>query len=319
MSQVLCLSLSRSGWRLTRRLYHSPSSYALSSVSHLVSQQQGLSTTYTMTSNNHTANGTSSSSSSSAAIAEPAIVPGSDTLGRQYKNTTDMWKHELQGDLYDPESGWYGKALKYWENTSADMSGVLGGLDELHKCDVPETLAFFDLSFEKDHQRTRALDCAAGIGRVTKHVLAPRYETVDVLEPVPHMLAQARVELKDCHIGEYILGSMQTVSLRDNDYDLIMIQWAAIYLTDQDFVKFFAACGRALRPHGYVVLKENCFLNDKFLVDKDDSSLTRGDAHYKRLFKAAGLVIKAEAYQRNWPDDVIPVKMYALQPAVPSS
>lgn len=224
-----------------------------------------------------------------------------------------MWKHELQGDLYDKQTGWYGKAIHYWEKAPANLSGVLGGLDELHKVDVPETKAFLSKYLVGEHKRERALDCAAGIGRVTKHVLAPMYETVDVLEPLPHMLEQAKTELKGLRIGQFILGSMEGTPLPANTYDLIMIQWAVIYLTDEDFVRFFAKCKQALRPHGYVVLKENCSLKEKFLVDKEDSSLTRSDGHYKALFKAAGLVVTAEEMQKNWPHDCIPVKMYALQ------
>eukprot|EP00796_Vickermania_ingenoplastis_P005834 gene5834-4160_t len=244
--------------------------------------------------------------------AVPATIPGGDTEGRFYANTETMWEAELQGDLYNTETGWYGKAIKYWENAPADMNGVLGGLEELHLVDIPETRAFLQRHMGDEHEHTRALDCAAGIGRVSKYLLTEMYETVDLLEPLPHMLEQAKKELEGKNIGEFILGSMETVDLPENKYDLIMIQWAVIYLTDEDFVRFFSKCKKALRPHGRVVLKENCSAQPTFLVDRADSSLTRCDAHYRSLFEAAGLTVTVAEKQRNWPKDCIPVMMYAL-------
>lgn len=252
---------------------------------------------------------------SSVSLPLPPTVRGSDTKGNVYKTADAMWKKELQGDLYDPCTGWYGKALDYWRHTPADIGGVLGGLGELHTIDIPETKKFLEqyVFSSPAHRRERALDCAAGIGRVAKHLLCPLYATVDLLEPLPHMLEQAKRELEGFSIGEFMLSSMETADLPKGKYDLVMIQWAVIYLTDADFVRFFASCKAALREGGFVVLKENCSSDDSFLVDKEDSSLTRSDKHYKALFKAAGLTVIGEASQKKWEANLIPVKMYALQ------
>lgn len=230
-----------------------------------------------------------------------------------------MWKAELKADVYDRESGWYGKSRKYWESVPANMSGVLGGLEEVHVLDITHTRNFLSCMFQShpEHVRGRALDCAAGIGRVTKDVLAPVYDKVDLLEPLPHMLEEAKKLLADNHhVGEFILDSMETVTLPSNTYDLIMIQWAVIYLTDDDFVRFFAQCKKALRSHhggGFIVLKDNVAAKNAFVVDKEDSSLTRSDLHYKLLFKKAGLEVKMEEFQNHWPDNLLPVKIFALQ------
>lgn len=243
-------------------------------------------------------------------------IKGEDSEGREYDSTDSFWKTVLKGDLYDKKNGWYGKALHYWENVSADIKGVLGGLDEVHQVDIIHTTAFLTTKLDASiHERTRALDCAAGIGRVAKHVLTLLYEKVDLLEPVPHMLEKAKEELAgNPHVGHFMLSSMETVSLPPKTYDLIMIQWAVIYLTDDDFVRFFSDCKAALRtPGGYIVLKDNVTFKNYFLVDNEDSSLTRSDEHYKLLFKKAGLQLKAEALQEDWRNDLLPVKMYALQ------
>ena len=37
-----------------------------------------------------------------------------------------------------------------------------------------------------------AIDCGAGIGRITKETLLSRFKHVDLLEPAPALLAEAR-------------------------------------------------------------------------------------------------------------------------------
>ncbi|ORC90987.1 SAM-dependent methyltransferase [Trypanosoma theileri] len=238
-------------------------------------------------------------------------IHGCDTSGRHYKSAEEMWAHELRGDLYNKETGWYGKSLEYWSSVPATVSGVLGGMEHIHDVDVKESREF--VTSLPDRGTTRALDCGAGIGRITKTLLSTMYTITDVLEPVPKMLDKAKEELKGLPVGEFILSSMETATLKPHTYDLIVIQWTAIYLTDEDFVKFLAHCKTALTPNGYIFFKENCSSDDGFIVDKEDSSLTRSDAHYKRIFAAAGVEVVKEAMQKEWPEDLFKVKMYALR------
>ncbi|KAG5497851.1 hypothetical protein GH5_02643 [Leishmania sp. Ghana 2012 LV757] len=238
-------------------------------------------------------------------------ISGGDTNGKSYRSTDEMWKAELAGDLYDPEKGWYGKALEYWRNVPATVSGVLGGMDHIHDVDIKGSCSFIESL--PDHGVSRALDCGAGIGRIAKSLLTKLYATTDLLEPVEHMLEEAKRELAGMPVGKFILASMETVKLPPNTYDLIVIQWTAIYLTDDDFVKFFKECQKSLTPNGYIFFKENCSTGDRFLVDKEDSSLTRSDRHYKRLFSESGVRVVKEAFQEDWPGDLFPVKMYALR------
>ncbi|KAG5472684.1 hypothetical protein LSCM4_02006 [Leishmania orientalis] len=238
-------------------------------------------------------------------------ISGGDTNGKSYRSTDEMWKAELAGDLYDPEKGWYGKALEYWRNVPATVSGVLGGMDHIHDVDIKGSRSFIESL--PDHGVSRALDCGAGIGRIAKSLLTKLYATTDLLEPVEHMLEEAKRELAGMPVGKFILASMETVKLPPNTYDLIVIQWTAIYLTDDDFVKFFKECQKSLTPNGYIFFKENCSTGDRFLVDKEDSSLTRSDRHYKRLFSESGVRVVKEAFQEDWPADLFPVKMYALR------
>ena len=47
-------------------------------------------------------------------------------------------------------------------------------------------------SFIKFMGNQRALDCGAGIGRVTKFVLEPRFNKIDLLDPSPVLLEKAK-------------------------------------------------------------------------------------------------------------------------------
>lgn len=230
---------------------------------------------------------------------------------KKFNSATDMWKAQLQGDVDDPNSGWYGKSLTYWNKIPPTISGVLGGLDYVHGPDIKESLAF--LRSIPGLGNARALDCGAGIGRLTKHLLFPLFLQVDLMEPCAHMLAQAEKELSGANVGKYWLSSMQKAEFDPAvKYDCIVIQWAAIYLTDEDFVTFLMRCKSSLSTNGIIFFKENTSSENKFVVDKDDSSLTRSEAHYAAIFRAAGVRILREVAQQEWPEDLFPVKMYAL-------
>ena len=245
---------------------------------------------------------------------QPAVITGSDSNGKVYNSVQDMWDHELSkvADKY-AKDGWYGAALQYWENTPATQSGVLGGLDHVHDVDIAASRAFLE-AVTPPMSREYALDCGAGVGRVSKNLLLPMFAKVDLLEPVPKMLEQAKKDLDNTRVGKFILDSMQTAQLPEEPtYDVVLVQWAALYLTDDDLAAFLASAKRTLKPNGIIFFKENCTSDNSFVVDKDDSSLTRSDAHYKKIFEAAGVKCIKEMVQPQWPRDLFQVRMYGLR------
>jgi len=98
-------------------------------------------------------------------------------------------------------------------------------------------------------------------------------------------------------------------------YDLIWVQWVIIYLTDDDFIRFFENCRNALTPTGIIIVKDN-FIRNGFNLDLEDCSVTRSDDHLKLLFEASGLTIIKQKLQQNFPSDLFPVKMYCLNQAI---
>ncbi|PHH72486.1 hypothetical protein CDD82_5960 [Ophiocordyceps australis] len=102
-------------------------------------------------------------------------------------------------------------------------------------------------------------------------------------------------------------------------YDLIWTQWCSGHITDTQMVHYLEQCKAALRPaSGIIVIKENLSTSGADVFDDKDSSVTRQDETYRRLFARAGLSLVRSELQRGFPVSktlsLLPVKMYALKP-----
>lgn len=266
---------------------------------------------------------------------------GRATDGNRYATIADMWQNELAEDsshamVTPTTTTWYNKSEAYWNTQSASVEGMLGGLDALHSRDVSASNKFLS-SIPDLHHRRRVLDVGAGIGRVSKHLLLPNFDIVDMLEQsIAYakesitFLADAKVEpgsqRKLGRIGRRIVCGMQEfnaagITGRDGvstgplygEFDVIWIQWCVIYLTDDDLIAFTKECVKALKQGGVIVIKDNV-ARSGFLVDKDDSSVMRSDRYMRSLFTRAGVQVIKHARQTDFPKDVYPVRMYALRP-----
>jgi protein N-terminal methyltransferase len=201
------------------------------------------------------------------------------------------------------------KSLRYWANAPATVDGVLGGVEHVHEIDIRESKAF--LESLDGVGRERALDCGAGIGRISKNLLCPLFKLTDVMEPFPHMLDIAKAELPSERVGEFLPTSMERADL-PHTYDLITMQWVAAYLHDDALVSFLERCKAALKPGGVIFIKDNIATRNR-LVDAEDNSQIRSDKQYKALFAKAGLACVKEAPQVEWPEDLYEARMYALR------
>lgn len=100
------------------------------------------------------------------------------------------------------------KATEYWDAVDATLDGVLGGYAEVAAPDADTSLAFAGAVL--GGEVGRALDCGAGIGRVSRDVLTKLARNVDLVELIPKYVEQARLELKDePRMGEFIVASLQ--------------------------------------------------------------------------------------------------------------
>jgi len=95
----------------------------------------------------------------------------------------------------------------------------------------------------------------------------------------------------------------------------VWVQWVLNYLTDADASATLRRCAVALAPSGRVIVKESLSRDvHGTAVDAKDASVTRTDAHFRRIFAEAGLAVAHTKMQPNLPRAVYPVCMYVLEP-----
>jgi protein N-terminal methyltransferase len=164
-------------------------------------------------------------------------------------------------------------------------------------------------------------DCGAGIGRVSKFLLAPRFKQVHLIEQSPRLLKAApeyiglSTEETEKRIVLVELG-LQDFQPEPNTYDVIWIQWVIGHLHDHDFIRFFKRCARGLTANGVIVLKDNTITDPSltFCLDLDDNSVARHLEYQKLLFEMAELDVLCEQEQKDFPEELYPVFMIALRP-----
>lgn len=160
----------------------------------------------------------------------------------------------------------------------------------------------------------RALDCGAGIGRITKHLLVKHFAKVDLVEQNKLFLQKGEEYLKGLdRVGNLYCCGLQNFVPENQAYDVIWCQWVLGHLTDDHLIDFFQRCLQGLKPNGLIVVKENLTSSGEVEKDEEDSSVTRPEEVLKMIFQKAGLEILREMKQQKMPDGLYPVKMYALR------
>ena len=215
-------------------------------------------------------------------------------------------------------------ALKYWNSISTTVGGMLGGYPEISRTDLKGSANFFaKLRREQPSQSTkegalqRGVDCGAGIGRVTAGFLSTVCEVVDVVEPVEKFAREVQGQKI---VGSGSVGKVYVAGLEDwvpeAQYDLIWHQWCLGHLTDEQLLAYFERCKKALTIDGWIIVKENMCTNldGKDAFDQQDSSVTRTDQKFRRLFKEADMRLIKTELQRGFPKGLYPVRFYALKP-----
>ncbi|KAH7442338.1 hypothetical protein KP509_03G083400, partial [Ceratopteris richardii] len=243
-------------------------------------------------------------------------IGGLDSDGNHCSTRLQLWAKETGEDIssktcFDPakKREWYDKGVAYWERVEASVNGVLGGYGHVNERDIAASDRFLldvfngmSADFSKSKHLV-ALDCGAGVGRVTRDLLIRHFHEVDLVEPVPHFLDTAKTNLVTPSPGLSLFGRatnfyckpLQVFNPEEKQYDVIWVQWSKV----------------GLKANGFFVVKENT-AKQGFIVDKDDSSITRSDTHFRELFQQAGLYLYKMKLQRGFPKELFPVRMYAL-------
>eukprot|EP00126_Sphaerothecum_destruens_P010684 Sdes_comp20791_c0_seq4m17004 len=198
---------------------------------------------------------------------------GADTNGVQYESIEEMWKTQV----CHRKNEWYGDANKYWNKIAPTVEGMLGGYSHISGTDTVGSTKFLSEFLKGSQPRMksrRALDCGAGIGRVTKRLLLPLFDEVDLVEQNSTFLERAKDYVCSDRAKNFYCSGLQDFTPEKGRYDLIWCQWVLGHLTDEDMIEFFQRCKSGLSSGGFICVKEN-LTKEGFLVDKDDNSVTR--------------------------------------------
>ena len=210
--------------------------------------------------------------------------------------------------------------LSYWKSVPSTVDGMLGGYPQISRADLKGSanfLAKLQRLFPTSSLLERGVDCGAGIGRVTAGFLSTVCETVDIVEPVEKFANEAQ-NAKIAGPGR--IGNVYVTCLQnwvpDQQYDLIWIQWCLGHLKDKEVVAYLMRCKKAVSMDGWIVIKENMSTDRKGedVYDETDSSVTRTDEKFQKLFKEADVRCLKTDLQRGFPKELYPVRFYALKP-----
>ncbi|KAH9996822.1 alpha-N-methyltransferase NTM1 [Russula vinacea] len=224
-------------------------------------------------------------------------------------------------------------SLSYWEKQKATYDGSLPRTESLGSRKFLLYL-FPELSTIQSvvrplkpapARRFRALDVGAGIGRVTSDTLLHLVSDVVLLEPVESLsVTFLQGTLQGCDPANPLrtaaflgrVGYIPTSPDDESGFDVVWCQWCLTYMTDADLITFLKRSQAALRKEGpgVIVVKENVCKDGEGGVpdihfDKEDSSVTRSDLHWKMVFRNAGLSLLHERVQLGLPRGLFMVKM----------
>jgi len=221
------------------------------------------------------------------------------------------------GDIARNEATFYSNAEDYWREVPPTVDGMLGGYGSISNIDINGSKAFLQKFLGEGEGKTGsgcALDCGAGIGRITKRLLLPLFKTVDLVDVTQEFLDQAKTYLGEDgkRVGNYFCSGLQEFVPEDGRYDVIWIQWVIGHLTDDHLVEFLRRCHKALRPNGLIVIKDNVSY-EGVVPDEVDSSVCRDLEIVRRLVGRAGLRIHHEEQQVNFPKEIYQVHTLALR------
>ncbi|KAG2469727.1 N-terminal Xaa-Pro-Lys N-methyltransferase 1 [Polypterus senegalus] len=223
----------------------------------------------------------------------------------------------MTAEVVEDEAAFYSKAEMYWKEIPPTVDGMLGGYGDISNVDITGSKKFLQKFLGEGAGKTGtscALDCGAGIGRITKRLLLPLFQMVDMVDVTKEFLAKAKSYLgkEGERVGNYFCCGLQDFHPQQGRYDVIWIQWVIGHLTDEHFVQFLRRCKLGLKPNGIICIKDNV-AHEGVIMDDVDSSVCRDLPSVHRIVKEAGLQILAEEKQDNFPEDIYPVQTLALR------
>ncbi|XP_010613996.1 alpha N-terminal protein methyltransferase 1B [Fukomys damarensis] len=223
--------------------------------------------------------------------------------------------YALTSQVINGEMQFYARAKLFYQEVPATEEGMMGNFIELSHPDIQASREFLR-KFVGGPRRAGtdcALDCGSGIGRVSKHVLLPIFDRVELVDMMESFLLEAQNYLQGRVDKEesYHCYSLREFTPRFGRYDVIWIQWVSGHLTDKDLLAFLSRCRDGLKDNGVIILKENV-AREGCVFDPSDSSVTRDMDILRTLISKSGLLVLGQEKQEGFPEQCIPVWMFAL-------
>uniref|UniRef100_A0A8C7C6D8 N-terminal Xaa-Pro-Lys N-methyltransferase 1 n=1 Tax=Neovison vison TaxID=452646 RepID=A0A8C7C6D8_NEOVI len=223
--------------------------------------------------------------------------------------------YALTSQIINGEMQFYARAKLFYQEVPATEEGMMGNFIELSNPDIQASREFLR-KFVGGPGRAGtdcALDCGSGIGRVSKHVLLPVFSSVELVDMMESFLLEAQnyLQVNGDKVESYHCHSLQDFTPPLGRYDVIWIQWVSGHLTDKDLLAFLSRCRAGLKENGVVILKDNV-ARQGCLFDLSDSSVTRDMDILWSLIRKSGLVVLGQEKQDGFPEQCVPVWMFAL-------
>ncbi|XP_027467707.2 alpha N-terminal protein methyltransferase 1B [Zalophus californianus] len=223
--------------------------------------------------------------------------------------------YALTSQVINGEMQVYARAKLFYQEVPATEEGMMGNFTELSNPDIRASQEFLR-KFVGGPGRAGTdctLDCGSGIRRVSKHVLLPVFNSMELVGMTESFLLEAQnyLQVNGDKVESYHCQSLQEFTPPFGRYDVIWIQWISGYLTDKDVLAFLSWCGAGLKENGVIILKDNVAW-EGCLFDLSDSSVTRDIDILWSLIRKSGLVVLGQEKQDGFPEQCIPVWIFAL-------
>ena len=148
------------------------------------------------------------------------------------------------------------KSKQYWNHP--DTTDLIHWIinKNAHEEDTKYTLKLLE-EIMLTHPMGRALDLAAGIGRVTKYMLSKYYQIIDLVELADNLLNEAKKDpiILKC-VGKFYCTSIQQFEY-EYQYDCIAIYYVLGHLKETECMIALSKAKKNLNPNGVIILKDN--------------------------------------------------------------
>ena len=137
---------------------------------------------------------------------------------------------------------------------------------------------------------SRCLDLGAGIGRVAKGLLQSFFTYVDLVDQNEVYLKKARDSMGTKNV-KYQVSALQgfKVTEMDRDYNCFWIQYALMYLMDDDVVDLLSMCSNFRHDdESLIIVKDNVVAVERA---RDSKAVHRTKDQWFALFVRAGLQV----------------------------